>query len=158
MLELDIFGAFERFKEHLPIGGDMTLMILKGHLLIEEQVAFLIKNRIPKPDALKEIDLTSHQQICLAEALIEEISLDGNDLWLWPAIKKLNKLRNDIAHNLSRPGIEDRIADFINRVPNKMESGNLCHDFEYAIWVVLAEVHLRITPPDPSGYEMRPND
>ncbi len=153
MPQQDIFNAFERFKEHLPLGGDMTLMILKGHLLIEEQIAFLIKNRIPKPDALKEVDLTSHQQICLAEALVEEICLSGNDLWLWPAIKKLNKLRNDIAHNLSKPGIDDRIADFINRVPNKMESENLCDNFEYALWVTCAEVHLRITPPDPSEYE-----
>lgn len=152
MLKPDIFNTFERFREHVPIGGDMTLMILKGHLLIEEQIVFLINNRIPKLDALREADLTSHQQICLAEALVEESSLDGNDRWLWPAIKKLNKLRNDIAHHLSKDGINDRIGDFVRRVPNKMESGNLCHDFEFALWVACAEVHLRITPPDPSEF------
>lgn len=152
MPQPDIFQAFERFKEHLPTGGDMTLMILKGHLLIEEQIAILIRKRIPKPDALREADLTSHQQICLAEALIDELSLDGNDRWLWPAIKKLNNLRNDIAHNLSKSGIDDRIADFVSRVPNKTESGNLCHNFEFALWVTCAEVHLRITPPDPSEF------
>lgn len=153
MPQSDIFQAFERFKEHLPGGGDMTLMILKGHLLIEEQVAFLIKNRIPKPEALASANLTSHQQLCLAEALVDETTLGGNDQWLWPAVKKLNTLRNDIAHSLSKSGIDDRIADFVNRVPNKMGSGNVCHDFEFALWVTCAEVHQHITPPDPSEFE-----
>lgn len=153
MLKPDIFDTFEKFQKHLPIGGDMTLMILKGHLLIEEQIDFLVKNRIPKPSALIGARLTSHQQICLAEALVEEISLDGSDQWLWAAIKKLNKIRNEIAHHLEKSGIDDRIADFVCGIPNKMESGNLCHDFEFALWVTCAEVHLHITPPDPSDFE-----
>ena len=152
-MQSEIFSTFERFKKHLPIGGDMTLMILKGHLLIEEQIALLIENRIANPNALKKADLTSHQQICLAEALVAERNVDGKDLWLWPAIKKLNKLRNDIAHNLSKPGIDDRIADFVSRVPDNVDQGNLCHKFEIALWITCAEVHLRITPPDPSEFE-----
>jgi hypothetical protein len=153
MLQSDICQAFERFKEHMPGGGDMTLVILKGHLLIEEQVALLIENRIPKPEALRRAKLTSEQQLCLAEALVDETTLGGNDQWLWPALKKLNKLRNDIAHKLSKSGIGDSIADFVRRVPNKMGSGNVCDDFEFALWVACAEVHLRITPPDPLEFE-----
>lgn len=160
MLQHHIFDTFERFQKYLPIGGEMTLMILKGHLLIEEQIALLIENRIPKPHALKEARLTALQKICLAEALVEEISLDCNDKcndqWLWPAIKKLNELRNDIAHHLSKSGIDERIADFVSRVPDKMESGNFCHDFEHALWATCAEVHLRITLPDPSDFENVP--
>jgi hypothetical protein len=152
MLQPDIFSTLERFQEHLPINGDITLMILKGHLLIEEQIAFLIKNRIPKPDALSKAKLTSLQQICLAEALVEEVSMDGNDQWLWHAIKKLNNLRNDIAHNISKSGINDRIADFVSRVPNKLESSNHCHNFEFALWVTCAEVHMRVTPPATSEF------
>ncbi|WP_157353555.1 hypothetical protein [Aromatoleum toluclasticum] len=152
-METDIFGTFERFKEHLPIGDDMTLMILKGHLLIEEQISILIKNRTPNPSALEKAELTSLQQICLAEALVEEVSTDRTDRWLWPAIKKLNTLRNKIAHNLSETGITDRIVDFVGRVPNSNELGNLCHRFEVALWVTCAEVHLRVTPPDPSEFE-----
>lgn len=56
-------------KRHLPVGGDFTLTILKGHLLIEEQVWLLIKNRVPSPRALEDAALTSHQKICLAESL-----------------------------------------------------------------------------------------
>lgn len=150
MNETDMPATFERFQKHLPIGGDLTLMILKGHLLIEEQVITLIKNRIAKFGPLKDADLTTHQKICLAEALIEEHSPNGEHAWLWPAIKKLNKLRNDIAHNLEKLGIVDRVVDFVTRVPRKMGSENVCHNFEFALFVTCAEVHCLIEIPDPA--------
>ena len=125
-------------------------MILKGHLLIEEQVIVLIENRIAKFKPVEEANLTTHQKICLAEALIEEFYPNGEDAWLWPAIKKLNKLRNDIAHNLAKSGVVDRVVDFVTRVPKKMGSENLCHNFEFALWVACAEVHCLIEIPDPA--------
>ena len=158
MPSIDIFAAFERFQQYLnlPIEGDLTLMILRGHLLIEEQVNFLIDNRVAKCGALKEADLTSFQKICLAEAIIEEFSPDGEDAWLWPAVKKLNKLRNDIAHNLTKPGIDERVADFVKRVPKKLDSSNFCHNFEFALWCTCVEVHLLIHAPDPSDFQNLP--
>lgn len=157
MPPIDIFAAFERFQQHLPIGGDLTLMILKGHLLIEEQVNLLIDNRVAKCEALKEANLTSHQKLCLAEAIIEEFCPDEEeDAWLWPAIKKLNTLRNDIAHNLTKPGIDARVADFVKRVPKKLDSSNFYHNFEFALWCTCAEVHLLIHAPDPSDFQNLP--
>lgn len=154
MDEPDITRTFARFKEQLPSEGDLTLMILKGHLLIEEQINCLIDTRVPKHDALKDADLTAHQKICLAEAMVEETSPGGEDAWLWPAIKKLNKLRNDVAHHLSKPGIQDRIADFIKRVPAGCPgSVNMCIGFEVALWVTCSEVCLRINAPDPTEFE-----
>ena len=150
MRETDMNATFERFREHLPVGGHLTLMILKGHLLVEEQVIILIENRIAKFRSLKDADLTTHQKICLAEALIEEHCPNGEDAWLWPAIKKLNMLRNDIAHNLAKAGVEDRVVDFVRRVPKKMGSKNLCHNFEFALWVTCAEVHCLIEIPNPA--------
>lgn len=157
MDEPDIFGTFARFKQHLPLGGDFTLMILKGHLLIEEQVNRLLKTRIPKFSALKNAYLTANQKIHLAEAVIEETHPDGEDAWLWPAIGKLNKLRNDIAHNLSEPGIQDRVQDFVERVPRKLGSANLCHNFEFALWATCSEVHLLGNVPDPTDFENVPS-
>jgi hypothetical protein len=156
MNEPDIFGTFDHFKQHLPIGGDFTMMILKGHLLIEEQMNLLLEARIPKVSALKNANFTTHQKILLSEAVIEETYSDGQDAWLWPAILKLNTLRNDIAHNLSKPGILDRIKDFVERVPTKLESTNLCHNFEIALWTTCSEVHLRVKAPDPSDYKSVP--
>jgi hypothetical protein len=154
MNEPDIFGVFDNFRQHLPIGGDFTMMILKGHLLIEEQINLLLEARIPKSSVLKDAGFTFNQKIRLAEAVVEETYSD--DIWLWPAIHKLNKLRNDIAHNLSKPGIPDRIVDFVKRVPAKRESTNLCHNFEIALWTTCLEVHLRVNAPDLTDYKNVP--
>ncbi len=132
------------------------MMILKGHLLIEEQVNLLLEARIPKSSVLKDANFTTHHKIVLAEAVIEETYSGGQDAWLWPAIRKLNKLRNDIAHHLSKPGIPDRIQDFVEQVPTKLESTNLCHNFEIALWTTCSEVHLRINAPDPTDYKNVP--
>ena len=156
-MDIDIFDTFERFEQHLPGGGDLTLTILKGHLLIEEQIWLLIKNRMPVFDALKDAKITSHQKLCLAEALIDDFTREVQDVgWLWPALKKLNKLRNDIAHKLSQSGIEDRINDFVNRIPDSLGGTNLCHKFEYALWNVCAEVHQLINPVTPEDFENMP--
>ncbi len=154
MMDTDIFDAFERFKQHLPGGGNLILTILKGHLLIEEQIWLLIKNRVPVFEALKDAEITSHQKLCLAEALIDDFTREVRDVgWLWSALKKLNKLRNDIAHKLSQSGVEDRIKDFVNRVPDSLNNTNLSIKFEYALWNVCAEVHQLIIPITPEDFE-----
>lgn len=156
MKNYDIEKAFEQFKKHFPDNNDMTLIILKGHLLIEEQIWYLIKNRVENETALTEASLTSHQKICLAEALTDEFSEDVNKgKWVWNAIKKLNKLRNDIAHNLSASGIEDRVKDYVNRVPDFKESipSNLILDFEWAILNTVFCINSLIEKTNPEDFE-----
>jgi hypothetical protein len=95
---------------------------------------------------LKQANLTTHQRICLAEAVIEEsLENEGND-WLWPALKKLNKLRNEIAHNLSSAGIDDQVTNFCKQVPRNLKPINILSDFQAALWVACSEVHQRINP------------
>lgn len=150
MAGIDIFSVFERFQEHIQISDDLTLMILKGHLLIEEQIWLLLCNRLTSVEALEKAELTTHQKLCLAEALVDDFSRSGQDTnWLWPALKKLNKLRNDIAHNLTPSGIADRIRDFIDRCPEKLGTSNLCHEFEFVLWNACADVHQLIEPITP---------
>ena len=149
MRHTDHFATLERFHELLPVGDDFTLLILKGHLLIEEQIQLLLERRLPKAYALKDARLTFYQKICLAEAVIEECQTDRKDIWLWTALKELNRLRNIIAHNVLATGIEDRMTDFIGLVSYKLGSCNLRHDFESALWSACSEVHTRTGPPDP---------
>jgi hypothetical protein len=52
MNHTSIFSAFERFNDHLPKESDIVLTILKGHLLIEEQLWLLINHRLTSPKAL----------------------------------------------------------------------------------------------------------
>ena len=60
--------AFRRFLKLLPHGQDLALVILKGHLLIEEQIKLIINERVRKHESLSDARLTFHQLICIAEA------------------------------------------------------------------------------------------
>ncbi|MDD5058641.1 MAG: hypothetical protein PHQ60_12295 [Sideroxydans sp.] len=102
------FEAVERYFEHLPPADDLTLLILKGHLLIEELLRQLVDQALIKPMALKDARLETHQCICLAEAMF----YDRVPSWLWDALKKLNSIRNKLAHNLNPVGFEHKVADF----------------------------------------------
>ena len=149
----DIFETFEHFQQHLPTESDIVLTILKGHLLLEEQIWILISHRLPLSEPIKEAKLSSFQKICLAESIIDDFTRQVQEIdWLWPALKKLNTLRNDIAHNLSKKGIEDRVKDFISRPPEQLKSDNINYQFEYALWNACAEIHNMIEPITPEDF------
>ena len=92
--------ASKRYYKHLPPADDMTLLLLKGHLLIEELIHRLVEGKLAKPGALKTAKLETNDWICLAEALLH----DQAPNWLWDALRKLNGIRNKLAHNLEPTG------------------------------------------------------
>jgi hypothetical protein len=106
--------AFEKFFKKLPHGKDLTLVVLKGHLLLEEQIRAVVDERLQSPLALKDARLDCHQIICLAESLCPKDTTPN----LWKAAKKLNTLRNNIAHSLDPKGLEHRVADFVQLFPS----------------------------------------
>jgi hypothetical protein len=98
-------ASFSKFYQFLPRGEDVSLLILKLHLLVEEQVRAFVDERLANAEALKKTTLECHQAICLAEALSDE-DIHPN---VWEAARKLNSLRNSIAHNLEPSGVIDRM-------------------------------------------------
>lgn len=113
----NIDPEIQRFAAHLSPKGDATLSILKGHLLLEEYVRELIDRKMKNPEALRESRLEFDQCLSLARALTGDEFPD----WIWKALKKLNKLRNDLAHNLEPKGFEDRVKDFISFVGGNLD-------------------------------------
>ena len=103
--------AARRLFTLLPRGQDLTSVILKGHLLIEEQVRQIIDKRVKKPDALRDANFDCYQAICIAESFFSE-----KEEYIWKAFKKLNKIRNELAHKTEPVGVDDRIDDFVNSV------------------------------------------
>ena len=100
--------AFRRLLMHLPGHSDLDLVVLKGHLLIEEQLHTIIKERMKKPEALnlESSNWGFDHVLSLAEALCgEEVHHD-----VWQFLRKLNKVRNDLAHKLESKGLEDRLG------------------------------------------------
>jgi hypothetical protein len=106
----------EKFIQHFPQGADLTLQILKGHLLVEEILRELFTMQMIHSETLNGSGGTSfncHQIICLVEAIT---TYSQGIPWVWVAAKKLNKIRNSLAHQLSPHGLEDKVNDFIKYV------------------------------------------
>ncbi|MGA9998093.1 MAG: hypothetical protein WBP93_21950 [Pyrinomonadaceae bacterium] len=97
------------FLQHMPYGeSDLTLIVLKGHLLIEQKIREFIRERMLTPTALDMARLNAHQAICLAEALTLPNEEPKN---LWSVIRKVNSLRNQLAHKLEPQDIERRVKE-----------------------------------------------
>ncbi|MEZ9593925.1 hypothetical protein AB4298_04745 [Shewanella sp. 10N.261.52.F9] len=117
---IDIDG--DKFSKHYPFNDDLTLQILKGHLLAEEILREIFKLSLNQPHALEGSNGTSfecHQVICLVEAICPLTPKLG---WVWLAAKKLNSLRNKLAHSLEPKGIEHKVTDLINYVSSQKYS------------------------------------
>jgi hypothetical protein len=104
--------SLDYFLHHIPENdSDLTLIVLKGHLLIEQRIREFISERMLSPAALDDARLSSYQAICLAEALTLP---NAEPKQLWDILRQLNTLRNQMAHNLDPQGVEQRIQKVIN--------------------------------------------
>ncbi len=112
-----------RLLTFLP-SNDVTLMALKGHLLIEEQLVSILKSRVSYSKALEEARLSFFQRLCLAKALGYRKEND----WVWHSIKKLNSVRNDLAHKVEPAKLNIKLREFLELVEDsglRRQQGNL---------------------------------
>lgn len=101
--------------------GEEAFMVLKAQLLAEHSVAQFVAARVPA-SLMAEIEHPNSPVrsglplILLAEALSlrDEIPPTCGDK-LWPALKKLNSLRNDLAHSLypNTDKVTARMKEFV---------------------------------------------
>lgn len=134
--------AIQRFVRHLPRTEDKTLVILKGHLLIETLLRENIDRKLVKPKALKEGKLGFFQCVCIAEAIYAK----ETPSWLWVALRKLNNIRNLLAHNLEPVGVEDKITDFMTYVEEHRDKRPSLRSVakDYPLKLALGDVHLEL--------------
>jgi hypothetical protein len=101
------------FFLHMPkLDSDLAVVVLKGHLLIEQKIREFISERMLSPEALNDARLSSYQAFCLAEALTLP---NAEPKSLWSILRKLNTLRNKLAHNVDPPGIQERVEEIISQ-------------------------------------------
>src|SRR5438128_1574236 len=114
----EYFASFDQFRKHLPVGRDDELLILKGHLLIERLLAKFLEQNLAQAGRLAPIKPRFAQKLAIASA----VRADPGDDWLWEAIAALNRLRNELAHQLPNPRLEHLRSTFLTLVEKSPES------------------------------------
>lgn len=94
---------------HILIRDDRVLLILNAHLVIEKHLRSFLASKFSNPEALNAARLTFHQILLLAKAFHEP----GEHEWLWNVIIQLNKLRNELAHNVKPEDFEIKLKNLI---------------------------------------------
>lgn len=94
----------EKASEILEATTDATLMVLKGHLLLEELLYAAVQSKCPNPAHVEKAQLRFLQLLHLVRALYltpsPEQSGSFNEEAFWDALVALNTLRNRLAHKL----------------------------------------------------------
>ena len=110
-----VMQHIKRFYERMPDVDDIIISILKGHLLVEEQLFELIAVEAEKPQALKDSRLTFHQTLCIAESLLWHKDSE----WVWSSCRKLNSIRNSLSHELEPSNLDKNIKEFLSIVEKR---------------------------------------
>lgn len=88
---------------------DPTYLVLKAHLLAEETLYRFIESQTYRPEFLSDARIGFPQLIALSRSFHR---YSKEDWWGWTALKKLNSLRNLLAHHLEPKDLRDRIVEF----------------------------------------------
>lgn len=124
-LELNSEGQVEGLfdlVDHLPEEGeDAVLIVLKGHLLIEKQVRRFVASHMRNPRAFDKVLFSAAQSIALGEALCPE---DVDSKWMWGRVRKLNAIRNQLAHSFPEEGMNEKIRSFIDSIHERQDLKN----------------------------------
>ena len=106
-------AALKKHQDHFPSGAEISIQLLKGHLLIEELLRDLVSTKVARPDVIEANNAPSfncNQMICLAEALCPARQ---EGAWVWDAVRKLNSARNKLAHRLDYKILQEDIGKFV---------------------------------------------
>ncbi|MGX1170326.1 hypothetical protein AB7M16_006592 [Bradyrhizobium sp. USDA 372] len=93
---------------------DGTLIVLKGHLVLEELIRAKVEAAVHDPTALRKANLTFFNLLCVARALYGPLPdrAHENPHDLWDVVEAWNTLRNRLAHRIEPTDI----APFLARI------------------------------------------
>ncbi|SRR6266480_2106137 len=105
--------VYKRFARLMPT-NDLTLIVLKGHLLVEEQMDKFIESSLGEAAGpFDSIGLQFKRKWKFAKQLHRPRDLFPE---IWGSVNELNELRNAIAHNPEVADLAQRCAKFVERV------------------------------------------
>jgi hypothetical protein len=154
VLFADRFKPSELWQQHInQCGTDLTLLTIKGHLIIENLLEMNLCRLLAiegLPDGYGELGFNQKLQL-LRTVVVEREPGPDSDVFL--AIKKLNEVRNQLAHNLkNQEQIESDVKSFIDEcrergyvetTPDGVTSEQLKHRmFWLCNFLIKVRVHL----------------
>ncbi|MEC3932589.1 hypothetical protein VNX24_16055 [Citrobacter farmeri] len=106
---------FLRYNKQLHLELDITSIILKGHLFVEELLTEILKLHCRDSKPIENIQLSFHHKLKLVQALfgshLSGFQYPGN---IWPVLDHLNQLRNALAHQIDSPKAVIKLNSFIS--------------------------------------------
>ena len=102
-------AGLKRFDRLIPLTSDVLTVILKGHLLIEEQLQSIIEAAVHSPELIREARLTFYQRLMLARSIMGHF----NQSVAWDAMESLNAIRNRLVHQAEPAATEELLAPFL---------------------------------------------
>ena len=102
-----IIEGMLRHAKYLPAGQKypLELLVLRGHLLIEEQLQELVAAKFLNKKAF-DINSAKYSTVLrLAHALYD----DALKPWEWEVVHQINVVRNSLAHSLRDDTLDNRI-------------------------------------------------
>ncbi len=98
---------FYKLKDIIPKSNDVTLVALKGHLVIERMLHRILISHVQNPKYIEKARLTFAQLLSVVMAIL----LIPTDHPHFSGIRKLNSLRNNLAHNLPNKQTDKLISE-----------------------------------------------
>jgi hypothetical protein len=135
-----VFGDMASLVKHLPhYQAPATLILLKGHLLVEELLRGNIDRRLPNPSSFE------HNRFSFAQALILCRALASPKLksWGFDAAEKLNNVRNEVAHELESSDLKRKLEIFVELVEQNSKGSVFPtkERGESRLYVAIADLH-----------------
>lgn len=106
---------------------ELELIILRGHLIIEEILIKIISDFVFHEEFIKKIKLTFEGRINVARS----ISLDNSKNSMWNLMLSINEARNHIAHNIDSSKSEIKIDKIKSLYFNEVQE---LKQFPYMHW------------------------
>ena len=109
----------QRFASKLKEKDDIALIVLKGHLLIEERLDEIIRNSVVNPTVLKNTRMNFELKCKLAQSMCTKPEFPA-----WLLVLSLNSLRNDLAHKLESDSRDLKIDKSRNLYIQYLQEGH----------------------------------
>jgi len=106
----DLRSYVFRYDKHMPDTNDVSLIVLKGHLLIEEMLINIRDKLLPHAEYLDSVNINFNQLLHITRSAIES----KHDHKSWDLIIEFNRLRNKLIHNLEPPKLEIQLTQLFN--------------------------------------------